>query len=112
MQPAYADEHVHSAIVAGLRLRGMDVVTVQERGQMEADDEDLLAQAHTEGRLMITNDTDFLRIHAQWITTGRVHSGIVYWHQNALPIGEAIRRLIKYATDTAPEAAKDSLKYL
>jgi predicted nuclease of predicted toxin-antitoxin system len=112
MLSGYADMHVKSAIVKGLRRRGMDVVTVQERGRMKADDEDLLAEADSEGRLMITNDTDFLRIHSQWMTTGKSHSGIVYWHQNALAIGEAIHRLVRYATRTTSEVAKDSLKYL
>ena len=29
----YMDEHVHRAITAGLRLRGVDVVTAQEDGR-------------------------------------------------------------------------------
>lgn len=33
MLSGFADEHVKAAIVDGLRLRGMDVVTAHERGQ-------------------------------------------------------------------------------
>lgn len=79
MRPGYADEDVKAAIVAGLRQRGMDVVTAQERGQRRTDDEVLLATATAEECFLLTNDTDFLRIHAEWMAGGRSHAGIVYW---------------------------------
>src|SRR5437899_314092 len=101
MLSGYADEHVKSAITAGLRRRGMDVVTVQERGQDGQDDEVLLQTATAEGRLMLTNDEDFLRIHADWMAAGKSHAGIVYWPQSR-PIGTVIRGVIDYATQTPP----------
>src|SRR5687767_3461150 len=104
MLSGYADEHVKWAITDGLRRRGMDVVTVQERGQNETDDEILLELASTEGRLMLTNDKDFLKLHALWVAGSRDHSGIVYWHQD-FPIGEAIRRVLQYALNTPPGQA-------
>jgi hypothetical protein len=94
MLSGYADEHVKSAIVAGLRQRGMDMVTAQERGQRQTDDEILLATAGTEGRLLLSNDTDFLRIHSDWMAAGRNHAGIVYWPQER-PVGEVVRRILQ-----------------
>ena len=94
MLSGYVDENVKAAIVDGLRLRGMDLVTAQERDQRETDDEVLLETATAEDRLMLTNDTDFLRIHAEWSADGREHSGIVYWHQTR-SIGEAIRGIVQ-----------------
>ena len=111
MLPAYADEHVKSAIVHGLRRRGMDIVTAQERGQRQTDDEALLATATSEERLLLTNDTDFLRIHSEWLTIGRRHAGIVYWPQER-PIGEAIARIHQYALLTSPEYAIDIIKFI
>jgi predicted nuclease of predicted toxin-antitoxin system len=59
MLSGYVDENVKAAIVSGLRQRGMDLVTAEERNQRQTDDEVLLATATSENRLILTNDTDF-----------------------------------------------------
>ena len=112
MLRALADEHVHGAIVAGLRRRGMDVDTVQERHLTGTHDEALLEIAASEHRLLLTYDTDLLTIRAAWTSEARTHAGIVFWMGNQLPIGEAIRRLIDYATHTQPDEARGVVKYL
>jgi Domain of unknown function (DUF5615) len=112
MLPGYADSHVHSGIVSGLLRRGMDVVRVQDRGQCGVEDEIILATAAAEGRLMLTNDDDFLRIHSAWQAAGRSHAGIVFWAQNRYPIGEVIRRIELYAAHTSPAQAANVVKYL
>jgi hypothetical protein len=111
MLSGYADENVKFGIVEGLRRQGMDVVTAYESGQQSADDEDLLTVAASQRRLMLTNDTDFLRLHAEWIQNGRDHSGIVFWAQK-MSIGVAIRRILKYALQTAPEDAANRVHFL
>lgn len=111
MLSAYADEHVKSGIVEALRRRGMDIVTAQERRQRQTDDDVLLAAATSESRLMLTNDPDFLKIHAEWLASGRSHAGIVFWQQN-LGIGEAMRRILQYALKTTPEDAANNVKFL
>ena len=70
----YVDEHVSRAVVRGLRQRGADVLRVPEAGLMEAPDEEHLARARAEGRVIFTQDEDFLRLHA----AGTDHAGIVY----------------------------------
>ena len=110
MLSGYADENVKEAIVAGLRQRGMDLVTAEERNQRRTDDEVLLETAAVEGRILLTNDADFLRIHAEWMAAGRDHAGIVYWPQDR-PIGEAIRRILQYALQTAPVDAANVVKF-
>lgn len=74
----YTDEHVSRAVIQGLRHRGIDVLTVPEAGLMGASDEEHLARAHREGRVIFTQDDDFLRIAA----AGVHHSGIVYARQH------------------------------
>ena len=74
MLSGFADQHVHAATVLGLRRRGMDVVTAQQRGQCGVDVEVFLAIATTEGRLVLSYDTDFLRIHAEWLGRGGVNA--------------------------------------
>jgi hypothetical protein len=89
----------------------MDLVWAEDRGQRATDDEILLATATAEGRALLTNDTDFIRIHSEWTAAGRRHAGIVFWAQE-LPIGEAIRRILRYASQTTVEGAASALKFL
>lgn len=111
MLRALADAHVKSGIVDGVRRQGMDVVTAQELGQSAARDEELLTAAALAGRLMLTNDADFLRLHADWMPLGQHHAGIVYWAQN-MGIGVAIRRLVQYSLQTSPQDAEDRVHFL
>jgi len=85
----YMDEHVPRAVTEGLRRRGVDVLRAQEAGMLEADDERHLAFALSEGRVIFTQDADFLRLHA----AGRPHAGIVYAPQQT-PIGAIVRGLM------------------
>ncbi len=111
MLPAYADENVKSAIVEGLRRRGMEITTAQERGQRQTADEVLLATATEEGRLLLTNDADFLRIHHRWMASGRHHAGIVFWRRD-LPIGPTIRKIIQIACALLIESVRDRVHFL
>ena len=111
MLSGFADEHVKAAIVEGLRLRGMDVVTAQERDQRQVDDEALLAVATREGRLLLTNDADFLRIHSRWLSHQKSHAGIVFWRQD-LAVGPAVRRILQYALKSSPADAANALRFL
>jgi predicted nuclease of predicted toxin-antitoxin system len=56
----YADMHVRRAVVMGLRSRGVDVLTAQEDGTGTLDDPALLDRAGTLGRVLFTQDKDFL----------------------------------------------------
>ena len=58
------DEHVPRAVTEGLRRRGVDVLTAREAGLLGADDEQHLATASSEWRVIVTQDADFLRLHA------------------------------------------------
>lgn len=53
-----ADESCDFAVVRALRDVGHDVVAVSEYTQRSRDDE-LIAQAHTEQRILLTEDKDF-----------------------------------------------------
>jgi hypothetical protein len=85
----YTDEHVGKAVIKGLRQRGADVLTVPEAGMLGAEDKEHLARAHAEGRVLFTQDDDFLRLHA----AGVEHSGIAYAPQGT-SIGDIIRGLM------------------
>ncbi len=82
----YTDEHIPKAGTMGLRRRGVDVLTCQEVGMLSVEDEVHLAFATRQGRTAITQDDDFLRLHA----SGFQHQGIAYSHRQT-PVGEVIR---------------------
>ena len=83
------DEHVAKSVTEGLRRRGVDVVTVQELGLQVAEDQQHLERAAQEGRVVVTQDTDFLRLHAAGIS----HRGIVYAPQQK-PVPQMLRGLM------------------
>jgi predicted nuclease of predicted toxin-antitoxin system len=85
----YTDEHVASAVVKGLRERGVEVMTAAEAGLRGASDEVHLAHARAERRVLVSHDADFLRLHA----AGTEHPGIAYSPQT-LPVGDLIRALM------------------
>lgn len=85
----YTDEHVGRAVVRGLRQRGADVLTAPEAGLLGSSDEDHLQRARAEGRVIFTQDEDFLRLHA----AGAAHAGIAYAPQGT-SIGDIIRGLM------------------
>jgi uncharacterized protein with PIN domain len=85
----YVDEHVSRAVVQGLRQRGVDVLTVSDAGLRSATDEEHLRRASMEGRVLFTQDSDFLRLH----TDVASHAGIVYAPYQT-SIGEIIRGLM------------------
>jgi predicted nuclease of predicted toxin-antitoxin system len=85
----HLDQHVSNAIARGLRARGIDVTTTAEVALQNASDEKQLEYMLNTGRVIFTQDDDFLRIHH----SGQQHPGIVYTKHGAHTIGEVIRFL-------------------
>jgi predicted nuclease of predicted toxin-antitoxin system len=63
----HLDEHIDTAIADGLRRRGIDVTTTPEAVLRGAEAEAHVAFALSEGRVVVTNDADFLRLHRQGV---------------------------------------------
>jgi hypothetical protein len=84
----YTDEQVARAVIRGLRQRGIDVLSVPEAGMMGAEDEEHLALAIAQHRVLVTHDNDFLRLAA----ARSPHAGIVY-APHRTPLGVLIRGL-------------------
>jgi predicted nuclease of predicted toxin-antitoxin system len=103
----YTDEHVPSAVTKGLRRRGVDVLTARERNLLTASDETQLTVTTCEGRVIFTQDADFLRLHAQ----GNSHAGIVYAHQTT-PIGVIVRGLMLIYQILEPKDMQDHVEFI
>src|SRR5215210_6816966 len=80
----HLDENCSRAIADGLRLQGIDVTTTPDAGLLNALDEEHVAYARREDRVVFTQDRDFLRLHA----AGEPHLGIAYCQKDSLSIGE------------------------
>jgi hypothetical protein len=112
MLSALADHHVKQPIVIGLRLHGMDVVTAMERQWDALADESLLEAATQEGRMLLTNDQDFLKIDGQWRLAGRSHCGIVFWPQSRRTIGEVVRSIVVFASTVNPNDCANRVEFV
>ena len=53
------DQNLAARVATELRAAGHDAVHVSERGLSTADDDEVLALAVTEGRVLVSEDTDF-----------------------------------------------------
>lgn len=104
----HLDENCPAAIADGLRRRGIDVTTTPELGLIGATDEEQASHALAEGRVIFTQDQDFLRIHAASIP----HAGIAYCHQRKRSIGQIIAGLTQIWETMEPEEMQNWLVYL
>jgi predicted nuclease of predicted toxin-antitoxin system len=103
----HTDEHISWAVIEGLRRRGIDVSTTLDAGLKSATDEQQLRRAHEEGRVLVTQDTDFLRLHA----LGAQHSGIAFVPQTRTA-GEILRMLVLLHDMLTAEEIAGSVEFL
>lgn len=95
----YTDKHMPKAVATQLRLRGFDVVRCEEVGMGDASDEAHLIYATGEGRVVITGDADFLRLHDKWQAVGKTHGGIMHLAahiQGPAGTGVIVRTVLMY----------------
>lgn len=103
----YTDEHVSKSVIKGLRRRGVDVLTTPEASSMGASDAEHLKLAKKEGRVIFTQDADFLRLHAKTVE----HSGIVYASVTT-PVGEIIKGLMLIHDILSSEDMIDHVEFI
>jgi predicted nuclease of predicted toxin-antitoxin system len=104
----HLDEGVASAVALGLRLRGIDASTTAEERLTGATDEQQLAFAAGQGRVLVTHDADFLRLHAG----GHPHAGVVFCHQRNTTVGALVRGLVLVHALLVPEDMMNHVEFL
>ncbi len=104
----HLDENCSKAIAIGLRLRGIEVTTTPDAGLMGATDERQAAYCVTEGRVLFTQDQDFLRLDAR----GVAHAGIAFSAKDTKSIGEIIRGLVLIWELCEPHELSGRVEYL
>lgn len=99
----YMDEHVHPGVTKALRQRGFDVLTAQQAGILNVDDEDHLQFAASESRVIFTQDEDFLKATNL--------KGIAYAHQRT-PMRQIIEGLVLISEAMTEEDMTNHVEYL
>jgi uncharacterized protein with PIN domain len=110
----YLDEDaMDRALVAALRVRGVDVMTPRDAGMMEASDATQLAFVASQQRVLVTRNTsDFCRLHREWLSVGREHSGIVCMKQQQEALGIQLRSLLRLVNSMSAELMRNRLEFL
>ena len=102
------DEHLSHAIARSAAQQGIDIVTAGEAGTVGLPDDLLLAHCRTEGRILVTNDRDFMRLHRR----GAPHAGIVFWKQGDFSIGQVAAFLTLLEGVYAPDEMVDRVEFV
>ena len=110
----YLDEDSSArSLVNALRSAGFDCLTVYEAGRLKQDDEIQLEFAASQKRILYSrNARDFARLHAEWQTVGRSHSGIIVVSVQRTPIGVQLRALQRLSEVFEADDMVERLAYL
>jgi predicted nuclease of predicted toxin-antitoxin system len=104
----HLDENCHRAIADGLRRRGIDVTTSSEVGLLSATDEEQAAYGLRSGRVVVTQDRDFLRLDA----SGIPHAGIAYCDKDTRSTGEILLGLVLIWEVLEPDEMGNRVEFL
>ncbi|WP_019503918.1 DUF5615 family PIN-like protein [Pleurocapsa sp. PCC 7319] len=108
----YLDENVHRGITNGLRIRNVDVLTVQEDGRTSFPDPIILDRATELDRVLFSQDDDFL-VEATRRQQEKINfSGVVSAHKLRISVGDCICDLEILAKAAYPEELTNQIQYL
>lgn len=108
----YMDESVARPVTVALRGQDVDVLSVQADGLTGFPDEEVLERATELGRVIFTQDDDFLLHGAERQRSGQRFPGIVYAHQTRVTIGQCIEDLLLMAQAMEPDEMVNRIEYL
>lgn len=110
--PYYFDQHAPGPVASGLHRQGIDVISAEQDGHKGIADESILDRATSLGRIVVTNDSDFLTIAARWRRNGRHFAGLAYYADQNTPHGKLMEDLILIAELYSAEEMIDRIEYL
>jgi hypothetical protein len=104
----HLDENCDPLIAAGLRLHGVDITTTPDAGLLHTPDETQLAYTVAQGRVMVTQDTDFLRLAA----AGHETAGVAFFPGQGRSLGQIIRALLLVWEVYEPQEMRNRVEFL
>lgn len=108
----YMDVHVPMAITGALLDMGIDVLTAQDDGAGMLEDGVVIARASELGRVLFTQDVDFIGHASRLLNQGTDFSGVVYGHQLRVSIGQCVRELNLIARVMEPNEMMNRVEWL
>jgi hypothetical protein len=99
--PLLLDEMLSADIAVQLGKRGHDVIAVvADPGLVGLPDDQILAEAATNGRALVTgNIKDFIPLDAQYKTAGRQHAGLILVSTKTFPQDRTLLSTLTDALD-------------
>lgn len=104
----HLDEHIGRSVAEGLRRRGIDVTTTLEALLIGASDEEQLAFAAQNSRVLVTRDPHFLAMHQN----GVEHAGIAFCHSKRRDVGQVVLDLVLLWRISNAEEMRGRVEYL
>jgi hypothetical protein len=108
----YTDEQIPSVIVVGLRERGIDVLTVQDDGQMGTSDLSNLRRSFELRRVFVTEDHDYERIAGEFWARGETFFGIAFMLRRGVSYGVLINELEMLASCLEVDEVMNRIIYI
>lgn len=108
----YMDENVHRGITNGLRLRGVDILTVQEDKRTSFSDPLILDRAMELQRVLFSQDEDFLAEATHRQSENISFAGVIYAHKLRVSLGDCINDLEIIAKAANREDLANRVQYL
>jgi len=108
----YMDVHIPYTMTEELRIRGVDVLTAQQDGTRRLPDAALLDRANELGRILVTEDKDFLKEAAIRQRNNLPFNGIIFISTSSASLGECIAELELIANAATPEEMANLVTFL
>jgi hypothetical protein len=106
------DENAPRQITLGLRIRGVDILTVQEDNRFGLADSLVFDRTTELNRVLFSRDIDLLVIACQKQTDEQYFCGLIYAHPQLTSIGDCVRDLELIAKVCDPEDCMNQVQYL
>ena len=104
----HLDESVSNRIAHRLQDRGLDATTTSDAGLIGVSDKRQLEFAASNGRVLITQDQDFLRLAA----VNYEHFGVVYAAKRWVSVEEIVRFCAELAVSYTTDQLKGRIEYV
>lgn len=105
-----AEEH---AVVQGLRVRGVDLLTTSEAQRLGATDAEQLPFAAALRRTLYSfNVGDFASLHREYLRQGMRHFGVVVIPDQRCSVGEKVRRVAAFVSRLTADEMVSRMEYL
>jgi predicted nuclease of predicted toxin-antitoxin system len=111
----YLDDDIDHHLARLLRARGVDAICTIEAGTVGRPDQEHLAFAAAQGRVLVSyNFHDYLPIAETWFTAGSGHAGIIlsYRQFRRDQLGEAIHLLLRLLSTVPADELRNTVRFL